>query len=60
MAPPSVADERKLHRGRRCCALRKFALPYTIRVTVLSDPQGATFAASKFIAKHKDLGQADP
>jgi predicted enzyme related to lactoylglutathione lyase len=31
---------------------------YTIRVTVLADPQGATFAASKFIAKNKDLDQA--
>jgi uncharacterized protein len=29
---------------------------YTIRVTVLADPQGATFAASKFVAKNKDLG----
>lgn len=27
---------------------------YTIRVTVLADPQGATFAASKFLAKDKD------
>jgi hypothetical protein len=32
---------------------------YTIRVTVLADPQGATFAASKFMATDKDLGQAD-
>jgi uncharacterized protein len=32
---------------------------YTIRVTVLADPQGATFAASKFVATTKDLGQAD-
>jgi uncharacterized protein len=33
---------------------------YTIRVTVLADPQGATFAASEFIAKNKDLdGQTD-
>ena len=24
---------------------------YTIRVTVLGDPQGATFSASKFLAK---------
>jgi uncharacterized protein len=32
---------------------------YTIRVTVLADPQGATFAASKFVATNKDLGQAD-
>jgi hypothetical protein len=29
---------------------------YTIRVTVLSDPQGATFAASKFLPKKQDLG----
>jgi predicted enzyme related to lactoylglutathione lyase len=29
---------------------------YTIRVTVIADPQGATFAASKFLAKNKDLG----
>jgi uncharacterized protein len=32
---------------------------YTIRVTVLADPQGATFAASKFIARRGDLGQGD-
>jgi uncharacterized protein len=30
---------------------------YTIRVTVLADPQGATFAASKFVAKNKDFGR---
>jgi predicted enzyme related to lactoylglutathione lyase len=29
---------------------------YTVRVTVLVDPQGATFSASKFLAKSKDLG----
>jgi predicted enzyme related to lactoylglutathione lyase len=29
---------------------------YTIRVTVLRDPQGATFIASKFVPKDKDLG----
>jgi predicted enzyme related to lactoylglutathione lyase len=29
---------------------------YTIRVTVLADPQGATSAASKFVAKNTDLG----
>jgi uncharacterized protein len=29
---------------------------YTIRVTLLADPQGATFAASKFLAKNGDLG----
>jgi predicted enzyme related to lactoylglutathione lyase len=28
---------------------------YTIRLTVLADPQGATFAASKFLAKSRDL-----
>jgi predicted enzyme related to lactoylglutathione lyase len=28
---------------------------YTIRVTVLADPQGATFSASKFMPKNKDL-----
>jgi predicted enzyme related to lactoylglutathione lyase len=34
---------------------------YTIRVTVIGDPQGATFAASKFVARNKDLGgQANP
>jgi predicted enzyme related to lactoylglutathione lyase len=26
---------------------------YTIRMTVLADPQGATFAASKFIAANR-------
>ncbi len=29
---------------------------YTIRVTVISDPQGATLSASKFVAKNKHLG----
>jgi predicted enzyme related to lactoylglutathione lyase len=29
---------------------------YTIRVTVLGDPQGATFSASKFVPKNNDLG----
>jgi uncharacterized protein len=29
---------------------------YTIRVTVISDPQGATFSASQFKAESKDLG----
>jgi uncharacterized protein len=29
---------------------------YTIRVTVISDPQGATFSASKFLPETKDLG----
>jgi predicted enzyme related to lactoylglutathione lyase len=28
---------------------------YTIRVTVLADPQGATFAASKFVPENKNL-----
>jgi uncharacterized protein len=28
---------------------------YTIRVTVIADPQGATFAASKFVSKNRDL-----
>ncbi len=33
---------------------------YTIRLTVLSDPQGATFSASKFTPRDEDLGrQAD-
>jgi predicted enzyme related to lactoylglutathione lyase len=31
-----------------------------VRMTVLSDPQGATFTASKFVAENRDLGaQAD-
>jgi predicted enzyme related to lactoylglutathione lyase len=29
---------------------------YTIRVTVISDPQGATFSASKFVPENKHLG----
>jgi predicted enzyme related to lactoylglutathione lyase len=29
---------------------------YTIRVTVLGDPQGATFAASRFVPRNKGLG----
>jgi predicted enzyme related to lactoylglutathione lyase len=29
---------------------------YTIRMTVMGDPQGATFAASKFLPRNKDLG----
>jgi uncharacterized protein len=28
---------------------------YTIRITVIGDPQGATFTASKFVPKNKDL-----
>jgi uncharacterized protein len=33
---------------------------YTIRITVIGDPQGATFIASKFVPENKDLGsQAD-
>jgi predicted enzyme related to lactoylglutathione lyase len=29
---------------------------YTIRLTVIGDPQGATFSASKFVAENKNLG----
>ena len=29
---------------------------YTIRITVIGDPEGATFSASKFVAQNKDLG----
>ena len=29
---------------------------YTIRITVIGDPQGATFIASKFVPENKDLG----
>jgi uncharacterized protein len=29
---------------------------YTIRITVIADPQGATFSASKFVPENKDLG----
>ena len=29
---------------------------YTIRITVIGDPQGATFTASKFAPENKDLG----
>jgi uncharacterized protein len=29
---------------------------YTIRITVIGDPQGATFTASKFVPENKDLG----
>jgi uncharacterized protein len=29
---------------------------YTIRMTVIGDPQGATFSASKFVPENKDLG----
>jgi uncharacterized protein len=33
---------------------------YTIRMTVIGDPQGATFSASKFVPENTDLGsQAD-
>jgi uncharacterized protein len=33
---------------------------YTIRITVIGDPQGATFSASKFVSENKGLGsQAD-
>jgi uncharacterized protein len=30
---------------------------YTIRLTVIADPQGATFSASKFAAENNDLGR---
>jgi uncharacterized protein len=29
---------------------------YTIRITAIGDPQGATFSASKFVPENKDLG----
>jgi uncharacterized protein len=29
-----------------------------VRMTVITDPQGATFTASKFVPENKDLGQA--
>jgi predicted enzyme related to lactoylglutathione lyase len=29
---------------------------YTIRITVIGDPQGATYIASKFVPENKDLG----
>jgi uncharacterized protein len=29
---------------------------YTIRITVIGDPQGATFSASKFVPENKNLG----
>jgi uncharacterized protein len=32
---------------------------YTIRVAVLGDPQGATFSASKFVAKDQGLGSQE-
>jgi hypothetical protein len=35
---------------------RNDTTPYTIRVTVLGDPQGATFIASKFVRENQDLG----
>ena len=28
-----------------------------VRMTVINDPQGATFIASKFVAENKDLGR---
>jgi len=30
---------------------------YTIRIAVISDPQGATFSASRFMPENKDLGR---
>jgi uncharacterized protein len=30
---------------------------YTIRITVIADPQGATFSASRFAAENNDLGR---
>jgi len=30
---------------------------YTIRITVIGDPQGARFSASKFVPENKDLGE---
>jgi hypothetical protein len=28
-----------------------------VRMTIISDPQGATFTASKFVPDNKDLGE---
>jgi hypothetical protein len=28
-----------------------------VRMTIVSDPQGATFTASKFVPENKDLGE---
>jgi uncharacterized protein len=29
-----------------------------VRMTIITDPQGATFAASKFVPENKDLAQS--
>jgi predicted enzyme related to lactoylglutathione lyase len=29
-----------------------------VRMTIITDPQGATFTASKFVPENKDLGQS--
>jgi enamine deaminase RidA (YjgF/YER057c/UK114 family) len=49
---------RARRRGDRPAVRRPWSTSgYAIRVTVLADPQGATFAASKFVAKNKDFGR---
>jgi hypothetical protein len=42
--------------SQRRWLLRSGMSSYTIRVTVLGDPQGATFIASKFVPENQDLG----
>jgi predicted enzyme related to lactoylglutathione lyase len=36
--------------------VQPFDAPW-VRMTVINDPQGATFIASKFVAENKDLGR---
>ena len=40
-------------------AVAPFDAPW-VRMTVITDPQGATFTASKFVPENRDLAAADP
>jgi hypothetical protein len=39
-------------------AVPPFDAPW-VRMTIISDPQGATFTASKFVPENKDLGESN-
>jgi hypothetical protein len=54
--PEAAGDRVQGHRSRRQgdrpAVRRPWSTPsYTIRITVLGDPQGATFSASRFVPK---------
>ena len=50
-------DRRAGDRARRQVVVAPFDAPW-VRMTVITDPQGATFTASKFVPENKDLAQS--